>query len=189
MSSQNETSGRNRRGSTERHLVILFGKAGAGKNYVAKIFHQQFGFFWYDADTHLTDEMVQSIREHRRFTDAMRTEFLEIIKMQTQTLLLHRDKVVLSQGLFMNRDRRDLVREFPFARLVWIDAAQELLEARILKRHGGISAEYARIINEHFEEPDFECSKIVNNDGEQEIVRQINTIVSDLPPVVPGRKS
>jgi gluconokinase len=156
----------------ERELLIFFGKAGAGKNFVAGIFEREFGYCFYDADQDLTQEMIGAIYNNQRFTDKMRDEYFEVVKIRVKELLKTKDKVVLTQGLFKNKHRFDLLKEFPFAKFVWIDADQSILESRIVARNDFITKEYAQKINSYFEEPEFVCSKIMNNDGEAEILRQ-----------------
>lgn len=38
-------------------LLILFGLPGCGKNYVGEILQSSFGFYFYDGDDALTDDM------------------------------------------------------------------------------------------------------------------------------------
>ena len=153
----------------------MFGKAGAGKNFVAGIFEREFGYYFYDADQDLTPEMIDAINKNQRFSNKMRDRYFAIVKIKLKKLLETENKVVLTQGLFKNKHRFDLLKEFPFARFIWVDADQSILESRILARNNFITKEYARKINSYFEEPEFVCSKIMNNEGEPEILLQIGS--------------
>lgn len=157
-------------------LLVLFGKTGAGKSYAAEIFARNFGFYLYDADCDLTAEMRQAIADGLTFDDGMRDRYLEILREKTAELLNNNSKVVLAQGLFKNRHRRMLMKAFPFAVFVWVDADDRLIEERITKRKGSVTLEYARRINPLFETPDFECEKIINNGGAEELMHEITRI-------------
>lgn len=159
-------------------LLVLFGKTGAGKSYAAEIFAQKFGFYLYDADRDLTAEMRQAIANGLTFNDGMRDRYVEILWKKTAELLNENSKVVLAQGLFKNKHRRILMEAFPFAVFVWVDADDRLIEERITKRSGSVTLEYARRINPLFETPDFECEKIINNGGAEELVSEVSKIVA-----------
>ena len=106
--------------------------------------------------------MKKAITEGQMFTDAMRNRYIEVIIEKTQELLDSHSQVVLAQGLFKNKQRRELLQAFPFAEFIWVDAADYLIEQRILERKNNITLEYARKINQLFEEPNIICQKIIN---------------------------
>jgi gluconate kinase len=164
----------------DKRIFILFGKTGAGKNYVARVFEKEFGYHWYDADMDLTLEMVHAIQHKLEFTFEMRAQYFAIVKQRMKALLPTAKKLIVTQGLFKNMNRHDLMKEFPMAKWVWVDAAQNVIEERILKRNNIITPEYARKINTYFEEPDFHCYKIINNHGKTEILKQAELIKEDL---------
>lgn len=160
----------------KKRLLILFGKTGAGKSYAAKIFAQKFGFYLYDADRDLTAEMREAIANGLTFSDGMRNRYLEVLREKTAELLNSNSKVVLAQGLFKNKHRRILMKAFPFAVFVWVDADDQLIEERITERSGSVTLEYARRINSLFETPDFICEKVINNGGAKELVSEVSKI-------------
>lgn len=149
----------------QKRLVIFFGKTGAGKNCTAELFARKFGFYFYDADQDLTEEMKEAIAAGRIFTDAMRDRYFEVIIEKTRELLGSHSRIALAQGLFKNKQRRSLMRAFPFAEFIWVDAVDNLIEERIVARNSRVTLEYARRINPLFEVPDFKCEKIINNGG------------------------
>jgi len=157
----------------EKRLVVLFGKTGVGKNYLAEIFTKEFGFYFYDADRDLTAEMKEAITVGQTFTDAMRAKYLEAIIEKTEELFGLHTKIVLAQGLFKNKHRRILMKAFPFAEFIWADADDRIIEGRIIERNSSVTLGYARKINQIFETPDFSCEKIINNSGSEELVKKI----------------
>lgn len=156
----------------EKRILIFFGKTGAGKSYIAKIFEKEFGYYFYDADLDLTVEMREAIVTGQVFTAAMRTTYFEVIKEKTKALLKSNLKIALAQGFFKNRNRQEFMEEFPFAKFIWVDADVGILERRILRRNSSVTLEYARRINQLFETPDFNCEKIINNGGTEELVNE-----------------
>jgi len=164
----------------QKRLVIFFGKTGAGKNYTAQLFAREFGFYLYDADQDLTVEMKEAIAEGRIFTDAMRDKYFEVIIEKTRKLLGSHSRIALAQGLFKNRQRRRVMQAFPFAKFIWVDAADNIIEQRIVGRDNNVTVEYARRINPLFEAPDFKCEKIVNNCGFKDLLNEVRKLGTTL---------
>jgi len=160
-------------------LYILFGKAGVGKNYVAKIIVKECKSYFYDGDIDLTEDMITAIKNRKDFTDKMRYTYFERVKNRIAELLNNHNNIVFTQGLFKNKHRIELLREFPFAEFILIESTERLLSKRIKKRNNYISTEYANKINRYFEEPNFICKKITNNLGEDEILSQIRELETD----------
>lgn len=164
----------------EKRLIVFFGKTGAGKNYVAEVFAKEFGFYFYDADLDLTAEMKEAIAVGLVFTDAMRDRYFEVIIEKIQELFGSHTQIVLAQGLFKNKQRRELLKAFPFAEFIWVDAADHFIERRIVERNSSVTLEYARKINHIFEEPNFYCEKIINHNGSEELLNEVRKIGSKL---------
>ncbi len=162
----------------EKRILIFFGKTGAGKDYVANLFAKEFGFYIYDADTDLTPEMIYAIKHQLEFTEEMRARYFEVVALRMNELLEINKKIVMTQGLFKNKNRHELMNIFPFAEWIWVEADENIIVERVLQRKSLVTLEYARKINKFFEEPDFSCYKLLNNLGEPELMAQINAIMS-----------
>ncbi|MEI9939032.1 MAG: AAA family ATPase [Pseudomonadota bacterium] len=153
---------------------IFFGQSGAGKSFVGRVCAEELGFQHYDGDRDLTPEMLGALREHRVFTEDMRTEFVAVLsrgihERVTQNAQSPRPNpgLAVSQGLFKTRARDQLRRDFPNARLVWVRASEELLETRLQQRRGhAASNAYARFVNGGFEEP-APGGDVLENDGDR----------------------
>ena len=160
----------------EKSLLIFFGKTGAGKSYAAKMFAENFGYYFYDADLDLTVEMREAIAKSLVFSDEMRFKYFEAVQEKTKVLLKLNHRVALAQGFFKNKNRSKFTQAFPFAKFIWVDAAEDVLEQRILGRNSSVTLEYARKINQIFEPPEFSCEKITNSQGPIELLNEIRKI-------------
>ena len=163
------------------HLWIFYGPSGAGKSYVGRVCAEEFGFDHYDGDRDLTPEMRRALREQRAFTPEMRAQFTDVLShgIRERRLELGQSRppvpgLAVTQGLFKNRERDRLQREFPEARLVWVRAPEAQLEARLRARSGHIaSRDYARLVNSGFEPP-AAGSPVLDNDGDRaRVVEQL----------------
>jgi len=170
-------------------LWIFFGQSGAGKSYVGRVCADELGFEQYDGDRDLTPEMQRAVREYRMFTPEMRAEFAALLSrgIRQRCLELARSQssrpgLAVCQGLFKMRDRNQLQLDFPKARLVWVRASEELIEARLQRRVGHIASNaYARLVNAGFEAP-APGSVVLENDGDRaRVVEQLRTYLRDRP--------
>lgn len=160
----------------EQRLVIFFGKTGVGKNYVAQLFAKAFDYHFYDADQDLPGDMQAAIAAGQTFTDEMRCRYAEIIKERTTELLKVYSRLALTQGLFKNKQRHELLKRFPFAVFIWVDADDQTIEERVRERGSEVTLDYARNINPLFEAPDFDCEKINNHGGAEDLIYQLNKL-------------
>jgi gluconate kinase len=158
--------------SMDKQLLILFGKTGVGKNFVARLFERELGYYWYDADIDLTQEMLYAINHKLAFTAETRARYFEIVTKKIKSLLPTAEKIVVTQGLFKNINRHDLMQKFPWAQWIWVEAEQNVIEERVARRNSMVTPAYARKINAYFEKPDFRCHKILNNKDEFEVLKQ-----------------
>jgi gluconate kinase len=164
-------------------LWIFFGQSGAGKSFVGRVCAEEFGFELYDGDRDLTPEMRGALAEQRVFTPEMRAEFSLLLSRCIREKLneITRKQLPISglavcQGLFKIRERDQLQRAHPDARLVWVRASEKLIEARLRKRTGHVaSSAYARLVNSGFEAP-VAGSDVLDNDGDRaRIVEQLRS--------------
>jgi len=162
-------------------LWIFFGQSGAGKSFVGRICAEEFGFEQYDGDRDLTPEMRDALREQRLFTPEMRAEFTTVLSRSIGQRWSEYARsqapvpgLAVCQGLFKIRDRAQLRRAHPDARMIWVRASEALIATRLQKRTGHVaSSAYARMINSGFEPPAVD-SDILDNDGDRaRIIEQL----------------
>ena len=158
-------------------IVVLFGLLGCGKNYVGKIF-EELEFYLYDADQDLTPMMKRAIADHKVFTDQMRDEYFDIVISKIIELKKNHRDLVIAQALFKNKHRRKILKTFPEARFIWIQCTPELISARLTARANHIAGKsYGELVNNHFEIPDIPFEILMNNDGRQEVLKQIESLM------------
>ena len=69
-------------------FIVLFGPAGVGKNYVAEILKKQFGFYFYDADDDVTDEIRERVIARSLVTSEMGVRYFDIVIITTEQTLV-----------------------------------------------------------------------------------------------------
>lgn len=166
-------------------LWIFFGQSGVGKTFVARVCAEEFGFEQYDGDRDLTPQMLRALHEQQVFTPEMRAQFTSVLSRGIRERCLEatrteekRPGLAVCQGLFKVRDRNQLQLDFPAARLIWVRAADELIEARLRRRVGHVASNaYARLVNRGFEAP-APGSDVLENDGDRtRVVEQLRTFL------------
>ena len=158
-------------------IIFLFGLLGCGKNYVGKIF-AEFGFHLYDADQDLTPRMKSAIANHQVFTEQMRDEYFDIVIRKVAELQKNHRDLVVAQALFKNKHRRKILNAFPDAKFIWVQCAPELIRDRLTARANHIAGKsYGKLVNSHFELPTIPCEVLMNNDGREEVLEQIKSVL------------
>lgn len=134
--------------------LLLFGQIGSGKSYIGDLLARQFGLHHHEADHDLPADMVNALRRHEPFTDAMRDDFAERIRARIASLARTHHRLVVSQALFKERHRTRLQTAFPDLQLVWVRSSPALIAERLRERTGHLaSAYYAEVVNPGFEPP------------------------------------
>ena len=160
-------------------IFFLFGLLGAGKNFVGKIWAEEFGFTFYDADQDLTPVMKDAIANHQEFSEQMRDEYFEIVIRRIAELREGHPKLVIAQALFKNHNRRQILTHFPEIKFVWVQADQRLLGNRLSERQDNPAGKaYGELVNKFFELPDISHQVLANNKGREEIIQQIANLLA-----------
>jgi gluconate kinase len=163
-------------------IIFLFGLLGCGKNYVGKIL-EEFGFHLYDADQDLTPPMKSAIANHQVFTEQMRDEYFDIVICKVAELKNNHRDLVVAQALFKNKHRWKILNAFPEATLVWVKCAPELISDRLTARTNHIAGKsYGELVNSHFEIPTMPFEVVMNNDGREEVLEQIRSVLKKKVP-------
>lgn len=159
-------------------IVVLFGHPGTGKTYIGRIFAKHFGYFFYEGDDDLTEEMKSAIKVQRVFTDKMRAVFFERLIGRIHNLSLKHNKLVVAQTFIREEYRMDLLRKVPEAKFVLVETNESIREKRLeLRKDYPLDMEYARKMVVNFERPRINHQTLTNNEnGEENIVRQIRLL-------------
>lgn len=160
-------------------IFFLFGMLGAGKNFVGRVFADEFGFTFYDADQDLTPAMKEAIADHEVFTEQMRNEYFETVIGRIAELKKNHKQLVIAQALFKNRHRQQILFHFPEIKLVWVQADEQLIWRRLeVRKAHPASKSYGEMVNKLFEIPNIPHEVLVNNRGKEEVVEKIAIVVA-----------
>jgi gluconokinase len=164
-------------------LIILFGLSGSGKNFVAEILKQSFGFEFFDADSILPQEMLDCIAQKKMFTQAMRDKFTRDIKEKITELQSTdaSEKLVVTQALYKEKNRLEIQNAFPDAHFIHVQADVETIQTRLLKSHREVDPNYAKKISVNFESPQLTHITLINNTNEADVVNQLEDLLSHSP--------
>ena len=144
-------------------IKFLFGKAGSGKTHIGEA-SRAYGFHFHDADQDLPEPFRQAIAAGGGVTEQMRQEYLEAMIGTIQRLASEHARVCVSQALFRDRMRLRILDVVPAAELVWVDAPDDVLWARLESRGSHIASRpYAEMVNRLFETPTVPHAKFVND--------------------------
>ena len=125
-----------------RMLLILYGPPGAGKNFVGEWFACKYGFYFYDADVELTDDMKQCLYHKKPFTQAMRDHFFEQVIVQMKKLQEQHSKLVVAQAISRQVNRDQLSQAFPHAQFIHVDAGEDIRLKRLAKRGDWVTPDW-----------------------------------------------
>lgn len=159
-------------------LYIIFGYPGAGKTYTGKLFQKHFGFYFYDGDASLPEDMKQAINTQQLVTDAMRDEFFNTLLKDIGQLYKKYPNLVVAQTYIKEKYRKDVLAAFPDAKFVLIQTDTNIREKRLLTQHAyNLTLPYVRQMIKKFEKPSILYEKILNNvTGDKSVRKQIQLL-------------
>lgn len=162
--------------STGPAILFLFGLAGSGKNYVARLIVRLAGYHHYDADADITDEMRQALEEGRPFTDEMRDRFFQILADRIVELHKVHPRLVVTQAVYKQRHRDYLLSRIPDMEFIHIQADDAVIKQRLAQRKHGVDRNTAAILRPDFEPPDEKLKCVVNDGDEAHLIRQLHAL-------------
>lgn len=158
-------------------LIILFGLAGSGKNYVGEILASEFGYFYWDADQAMPNEMREAIHQRANFTQTMRDNLTNIIIKHIADFKIKYSKIAISQALYKEQNRNQLLSVYPEAKLIEVKANLKNRIAHLKQRNDEIDQGYAEKISHNFEKPTISHGIVTNNSDRIAIINQLKKIV------------
>jgi gluconokinase len=158
-------------------IKFLFGKAGSGKSHIGEVASRSYGVHFHDADRDLPDAFRKAMERGGGVTEEMREEFTAILIATIERLAsAHRD-VCISQALVRNRIRERILQAVPSVELVWVDAPDDVISARLESRPDHIASKpYAEMVNRLFEAPTVPHEKFVNDNDPVRFDAQMRAI-------------
>ncbi|HLD01808.1 MAG TPA: AAA family ATPase [Patescibacteria group bacterium] len=162
-------------------MLILFGLPGAGKTYIGKLLEKEFGFFFYDGDIDLTEEMKQAITTKTPFTDQMRDVYFNTLLQTVSRLHVKHQKLVLAQTFIKETYRKIFLKSFPHVQFVLIAVKTSVREKRLKKRKElPLDISYTRQMVQNFEKPIISHIVVANNqDGEVHLKKQLSVLLTN----------
>lgn len=158
-------------------FLYFFGLPAAGKNYVGHVTAEEFGYAFYDGDIDLTPEMRDAVREERPFTEAMRDRFYALLVGRIAELRAAHSRLAFCQATFKEHHRELIRSEFPDVVFVLVEATPAVRASRLARGGNPVTVDYARRIDALFEPPSHPHFIITNNDGREDVVRQLAALL------------
>lgn len=159
-------------------FVYFFGLPAAGKNYAGRVMAEEFGYTFYDGDLDLTLEMRDAMREERPFTAAMRDRFYTLLIERIAGLRTEHSRLAFCQATFKEHHRDMIARAFPDVVFVLVEATPETRASRLARGGNPVTIDYAQRIGTLFEPPRHPHFIITNDDGREEVVRQLAALLN-----------
>lgn len=154
-------------------LLILFGLPGAGKNYVGRILAEDFGYHFHDGDDDLPTEMRTAIAQGQAATQAMRDAHTENIITHIAGLSADGADIAIAAAFFKERNRLQLLAQYPDARFVLVETTRDLLLERLARRTNHLAdLAYAQKIFALFEPPQAHPYVTLRNVGNRAVVKR-----------------
>lgn len=158
-------------------FIYFFGLPAAGKNYAGRVMAESFGYTFYDGDLDLTPEMRDAVREERPFTEAMRDRFYALLVGRIADLRAKHPRLAFCQATFKEHHRELIWRAFPDVVFVLVEATAEARAGRLARGGNPVTVDYAQRIDALFEPPRHPHFVITNNDGREDVVRQLAALL------------
>lgn len=162
-----------------QRLLIIFGKPGAGKSFVADVTEHTFDFFTYNGDTDIPPDMKDALFQKQEITDTMREQFLDNMIASVASLSKTHDNLMVHQTFIKEFMRKKVLDTFPYAKFILVEADDAIREKRYMKRkYFNLGLPYLHRMTNLFEPVQIPHSIIKNNDeGATHITEQLDKII------------
>lgn len=157
-------------------IIILFGLAGAGKNYIGEILQKKFDFYFWDGDNVLTSEMQQCIENKEPFTQDMRDQFTDLLIENILILRKKYSNLVVAQALYKEKNRAQILKKIPEVQFILVESDHQSIQKRLSSINSSIDIEYAELIQKNFEVPSRPHATILNRDGDTDLIDQLKAL-------------
>lgn len=161
-----------------RQLLVIFGKPGAGKSYVADIAARSFGYFSHNGDDDLPAPMKELLLQKGTITDTMRKKFAANMIATVQKLSKKHENLIVHQTFLKEFMRIQILNAFPYAKFILVKSDDAVREQRYLAReYFNLGLSYLRHMTDLFEPVQIPHTVLKNNsEGPTHIVEQLKNI-------------
>jgi gluconokinase len=154
--------------SRKNNIIFFFGLSGSGKTYLGNELARLSGWFHYNADDDVTDEMKKALANSQPFSEKMRDDFFEIVALKSKRLSKIHQPLIISQAAYKQKHRDYLQQQLaPLTiEFVHVHADDQTLQHRIQQRGKigkGIAEQSAQALKNDFEWPCTEYAAINNS--------------------------
>ncbi len=115
-------------------ILILFGLAGAGKTFTGKLLEKEFGWYFYDGDTDLPEDMRKAIEHAEEITEKMRDEFFKHLFESIQVLHRNHPRLVVAQTFLKEKYRVEMREKFQDVTFLLIEASENVRKKHLQGR-------------------------------------------------------
>ncbi len=158
-------------------LYAIFGLPGAGKTFIGQILKKDFGFYLYEGDQDMPPELKTALEKQEAVNDELRDAFFEKLINSIKQLLNQHENIVVTQTFIKEKYREQFLQAFPQASFILVEANDVIREERLVKRkEWQLDLEYWRNMATLFEQPQIPHQTILNNNGEEEVKKQIHSL-------------
>lgn len=158
-------------------FIYLFGLPAAGKNFAGRVLEEEFGYTFYDGDNDLTQEMRDAVRDGRPFTDPMRDRYYALLADRIAVLRDRHPRLAFCQATFKEKHRELMWARYPDVVFVLVEATPAVRVSRLARGGNPVTVDYAQRIDSLFEQPSQPHFVIANNDGREDVVRQLAALL------------
>jgi len=164
-------------------LIVVLGKPGAGKSFVADTLATHFEFFLHNGDGDLPKEMEIILKKNGPITDTMRRQFLDNMIASVRQLSKTHERLVVHQAFIKRFMQKEFLDKFPDTLFLLVTADDSIREKRYMARdYFNLGLTYLRHMSSLFEEPEIPHATIMNNeDGSRKIIEQLKKIIRGNP--------
>lgn len=164
----------------KKTILIVFGKPGAGKSYVAEILEKQFGYYSFNGDDALPTDMKEKLFHKGTITANMRSRFLANMIDSIKKLARQHNKLIVHQTFLREFMRKQIIDALPDAKFLLVETDDAIREKRYMKRkYFNLGLAYLRRMTGLFEQIHIPHLTIQNNiEGPQHIMEQVSGIAA-----------
>jgi len=116
--------------------LFIYGPPGAGKSWIGALLEAQHGYRFEEGDAWLTNDMHESLRAGRGFTQEQRDYYAEVVAQRIgEVRAVETRPLVVAQAMLKRRSRRIIAEAHPGLLFVRAAAEPDVLACRL--RRGG----------------------------------------------------